>query len=132
MHILLNTIHSPSILNSPASASWIPVCLPKFNPSGFVNAYISFPRKLEEEKAQGERREQDAAEAETPTRDSASHESGDASGPFDSEAVDQQQSFLTAESGIALVCISGGGEFEAVRVWCDTVTKVKSLRSSDI
>ena len=41
LHIILNTIHSPSIYNSPANASWIPVCLPKFNPSGFVNAYIT-------------------------------------------------------------------------------------------
>lgn len=27
------------------------------------------------------------------------------------------------DSGIALICISGGGEFETVRTWCDTVTK---------
>ncbi|KDR82664.1 hypothetical protein GALMADRAFT_57126 [Galerina marginata CBS 339.88] len=45
LHIIMNTIHSPSIYNSPASASWIPVCLPKFNPAGFVNAYITFLRK---------------------------------------------------------------------------------------
>ncbi|KAJ7600833.1 trafficking protein Mon1-domain-containing protein [Mycena floridula] len=48
VHILLNTIHSPSIVNSPASSSWIPVCLPKFKPEGFVNAYISFMRKDQE------------------------------------------------------------------------------------
>ncbi|KAL1760434.1 vacuolar fusion protein MON1 [Schizophyllum commune] len=42
IHILLNTVYAPSILNAPASTSWIPLCLPKFNPSGFVNAYISF------------------------------------------------------------------------------------------
>ncbi|KAF8967063.1 vacuolar fusion protein MON1 [Flammula alnicola] len=45
LHIILNTLHSPSIYNSPANASWIPVCLPKFNPAGFVNAYITFLRK---------------------------------------------------------------------------------------
>ena len=64
-------------------------------------------------------------DVETPIRNSAIHESGDANGPFDSEVVDQQQSPLTSESGIALVCISGGGEFEAVRMWCDTVIKVR-------
>ncbi|KAJ6585164.1 vacuolar fusion protein MON1 [Mycena capillaripes] len=72
IHILLNTIHAPSILNSPASASWIPVCLPKFNPAGFVNAYISFPRK---------------------------------------------------DDGIGLICISGGGDFETIRSWCDSATE---------
>lgn len=133
LHILLNTIHAPSILNSPASASWIPVCLPKFNPSGFVNAYISFLQKSEEEKAQGARnRVQDHADAETPIRDCVSHESGDANNSFNFEAVDQRQNPPTSESGIALVCISGGGEFETVRMWCDTVTKVRFLRSSDI
>ncbi|KAF4599518.1 Vacuolar fusion protein mon1 [Pleurotus pulmonarius] len=47
IHTLLNTIYNPSILHSPASTSCIPICLPKFNPSGFMNAYISFLRKPE-------------------------------------------------------------------------------------
>ncbi|KAH8113567.1 vacuolar fusion protein MON1, partial [Phellopilus nigrolimitatus] len=42
LHILLNTIHAPAIVEAPAS--WLPVCLPKFNPSGFLHAYVSFPR----------------------------------------------------------------------------------------
>ncbi|KAF9046459.1 vacuolar fusion protein MON1 [Panaeolus papilionaceus] len=48
LHIVLNTIHSPSVVNSLASASWIPVCLPKFNSSNFVNACINFLRKDDE------------------------------------------------------------------------------------
>ncbi|KAF7365043.1 Helicase with zinc finger domain 2 [Mycena venus] len=59
IHTLLNTIHVPSTLNSPASASWIPVCLPKS--SGFVNAYISFPQK------------DDGLEAEQQTADELEH-----------------------------------------------------------
>ncbi|KJA17429.1 hypothetical protein HYPSUDRAFT_146508, partial [Hypholoma sublateritium FD-334 SS-4] len=79
LHIILNTIHSPSIYNSPANASWIPVCLPKFNPTGFVNAYITFLRR------------------------------------DDTEGLN--------ESGIALVCVSGGGELDLIRNWCDSVIK---------
>ncbi|KAF7299617.1 hypothetical protein HMN09_00967100 [Mycena chlorophos] len=102
IHILLNTIHAPSILNSPASASWIPVCLPKFNHSGFVNAYISFPRKDD-----GLQVQTPAPAAETPTTPA----SLSLSRPLD--------------SGIALVCISAGGgtsDFESIRTWCDGVT----------
>nr|GAT60115.1 predicted protein [Mycena chlorophos] len=102
IHILLNTIHAPSILNSPASASWIPVCLPKFNHSGFVNAYISFPRKDD-----GLQVQTPAPAAETP----ATSVSLSLSRPLD--------------SGIALVCISAGGgtsDFESIRTWCDGVT----------
>jgi len=107
IHILLNTIHAPSILNSPASASWIPVCLPKFNPSGFVNAYISFPRK------------DDGLEAEQQTP---------------SDVVDDLENSVTTimkpryaqhaqDSGIGLICISGGGDFETIRNWCDSATE---------
>ncbi|KAF8172004.1 trafficking protein Mon1-domain-containing protein [Mycena galopus ATCC 62051] len=106
IHILLNTIHAPSILNSPASASWIPVCLPKFNPTGFVNAYISFPRK------------DDGLEAEQQTP---------------STVVDDLQSSVATvkprysqhalDSGIGLICISGSGDFETIRNWCDSATE---------
>ncbi|KAJ7133021.1 trafficking protein Mon1-domain-containing protein [Mycena filopes] len=107
IHILLNTIHAPSILNSPASASWIPICLPKFNPSGFVNAYISFPRK------------DDGLEAEQQS-------------PSDTAVEDLANSVTTVkpryahhalDSGIGLICISGGGDFETIRSWCDSATE---------
>lgn len=115
IHILLNTIHSPSILNSPASASWIPVCLPKFNPSGFVNAYISFLRKDDEQKA-GEAslmtRSSEETQEETPTVNNIRPK------PWLPRPED---------SGIALICISGGGEFDTIRGWCDTVTQVRAF-----
>ncbi|KAK7048518.1 trafficking protein Mon1-domain-containing protein [Favolaschia claudopus] len=104
IHILLNTIHAPSILNSPASASWIPVCLPKFNPSGFVNAYISFPRK------------DDGLELEQQT----SSESGLENSVL---TVKPRYSQHALDSGIGLVCISGGGDFETIRSWCDSATE---------
>ena len=41
MHVLINTVES---LREPESGSesWIPLCLPKFAPQGFVHAYVSF------------------------------------------------------------------------------------------
>ncbi|KAF8610273.1 DUF254-domain-containing protein [Ceratobasidium sp. AG-I] len=41
LHLLLNTLASPA-LRSSASASWLPICLPKFNPKGFLYCYVSF------------------------------------------------------------------------------------------
>lgn len=107
----MNTIHSPSIYNSPASASWIPVCLPKFNPSGFVNAYITFLRKDDSVHPQD-------SLAFAPDDDSKSGP------PTDSGSVKSDPQDGLNESGIALVCINGGGELELIRNWCDSVVKV--------
>ncbi|PPQ77470.1 hypothetical protein CVT25_011340 [Psilocybe cyanescens] len=108
LHIIMNTIHSPSIYNSPASASWIPVCLPKFNPSGFVNAYITFLRK------------DDAVHLQDPiTFAPISDPDSPASAETVSTKSDPQEGLN--ESGIALVCINGGGELELIRSWCDSV-----------
>ncbi|KAJ1309627.1 hypothetical protein OPQ81_006396 [Rhizoctonia solani] len=41
LHLLLNTLSAPA-LRSSASASWLPICLPKFNPQGFLYCYVSF------------------------------------------------------------------------------------------
>jgi hypothetical protein len=91
LHILMNTVHSPSVLNSSATASWLPVCLPKFNPAGFVNAYVHFLGA-----------DDPAFSAPpTPTPD------GDAPAPPDP----------APEHGLALVCVSAGGDFEAIRAW---------------
>jgi len=40
LHLLLNTLASSAALRS--AETWLPMCLPKFNPGGFVHAYISF------------------------------------------------------------------------------------------
>ncbi|KAG8914733.1 Vacuolar fusion protein mon1 [Tulasnella sp. 417] len=44
LHILLNTL-SRSALSSvtgPDASTWLPICLPKFNPNGFLHAYVSY------------------------------------------------------------------------------------------
>ncbi|OJA17220.1 hypothetical protein AZE42_00206 [Rhizopogon vesiculosus] len=117
IHILVNTVYSPSIVNSPASASWIPVCLPKFNPAGFVNAYITFFRRPDADQKSYQRT---AADNETDVAEtiSASNVTENSQG-----ITSWQTTRLIEDSGIGLVCISGGGEFETVRAWCDTVTQ---------
>ena len=42
LHILLATIAAPSIKGT--TSSWLPICLPKFNASGFLHASVSFIR----------------------------------------------------------------------------------------
>lgn len=46
LHILLNTLASPSLASASesASASWVPICLPKYNPDGFTHTYVSYLR----------------------------------------------------------------------------------------
>jgi len=112
LHIIMNTIHSPSIFNSPAASSWIPVCLPKFNAGGFVNAYITFIRKennihFSDATASSSHDDRDSAKLVECTRTEENSRPGARVG--------------LDESGIAFVCINGGGEFDAIRGWCDSV-----------
>ncbi|KAI8971160.1 trafficking protein Mon1-domain-containing protein [Trametes punicea] len=103
LHILVNTILSPSILNSSASASWLPVCLPKFNSSAFVNAYVMFlPRS--------DMVVSDSSIGRSELGDDASSARSLPLGMVPSHS-----------SEMALVCVSGNADFEAVRGWCDTV-----------
>ncbi|CAL1713268.1 unnamed protein product [Somion occarium] len=115
LHILINTIHAPSILNSSASASWLPICLPKFNPSAFVNAYVMFLRRTSEETK--------------PPTSSSSRESSEptstAGSRVPSIVVSDHSSTPTPTSlpEIGLICVSGAADFEAVRSWCNTVSE---------
>lgn len=111
----MNTIHSPSIFNSPAASSWIPFCLPKFNAGGFVNAYITFIRK------------DDNVHLSDVTA-SPSHDDRDTTKSLESTRTEENSQLETQvgldESGIAFVCISGSGEFDVIRGWCDSVINV--------
>lgn len=111
----MNTIHSPSIFNSPAASSWIPFCLPKFNAGGFVNAYITFIRK-------------DNNVHLSDVTASLAHDDRDSTKSLEStQTKEDSQSEAQVgldESGIAFVCISGSGEFDAIRGWCDSVINV--------
>lgn len=117
IHILLNTVHSPSIANSPASSSWIPICLPKFNPSGFVNAYVSFLRN------------DDIHEAQAGEHVSGAEDATDSRSP-NSPRHNMKFFHTSDQRRITLLCISGGGDLDTVRTWCDTVTQVQFISFS--
>lgn len=112
LHILINTIHSPSIMNSSASASWLPVCLPKFNSAAFVNAYVTFLGSTPEEGAHAP----EAGETAPPKENVDSVEAP-------SEPVMTAELAGGSRPKIALVCVCGSTDFEAVRKWCDTVSQ---------
>ena len=111
VHILLNTIHSPSVQNTPASSSWIPVCLPKYNPAGFANTYVSFLQRDGGEEGEPENRHAVASEI---------ADAGDGTG---SKPTPNK---LPVRSDIVLVCISAGSDFDIIRGWCDSVVLVRS------
>ncbi|TCD70523.1 Vacuolar fusion protein mon1 [Steccherinum ochraceum] len=127
IHILVNTIHAPSILNSSASASWLPICLPKFNASAFVNAYVTFMRPGTASDS--------VAPSPSPSASGSVHANGEddaQSGPPESgnDARSLERVSSTAPPTpsvvpveVGLVCVSGQADFEAVRSWCTTVTE---------
>ncbi len=118
LHILVNTIHSPSILNNSAAASWLPVCLPKFNAAAFVNAYVMFlphgdvPNTPQDLPSEGEA-ESTAASAESD----------------DAASTQSQPTGIAADrrAEVGLICVSGNADFEAVRAWCETVSTVRCV-----
>ncbi|KAM5533422.1 hypothetical protein V8D89_012860 [Ganoderma adspersum] len=119
LHILINTIHSPSILNNSATASYLPVCLPKFNPSAFVNAYVMF---LPRSELQDAARKPPTSEGDTESTPS----------DIEEQPADDSASLFSGVSPnrppeIALVAVSGNADFEQVRGWADsTIQKLAS------
>ncbi|KAK7690019.1 hypothetical protein QCA50_006663 [Cerrena zonata] len=120
LHVLVNTVYAPSILNSSASASWLPICLPKFNASAFVNAYVMFLRKTSDELKPSVSVSSRTSSEPTSTSGSRApsivvtdHGSPPMSPPSPPSP--------TAEVG--LICVSGAADFEAVRSWCNTVSE---------
>ncbi|KAL5482956.1 MON1 [Sanghuangporus weigelae] len=108
LHILLNTIHAPAIAESPAS--WLPICLPKFNP-GFLHAYVTFPQRSEAESSSGSQTQSTSTSGNSTPNEPVSER---ASQPI----------------GLGLICLSGGGggEFETIRAWCEDA--IKGLETS--
>lgn len=153
LHILLNTITAPAVANNPAS--WIPICLPRFNSSGFLYAYIAHPQ-LDSNDAQlalsSTLFDVDQARAASASAHEHSHPQAlpttsvedaipksfeDHSSPATSHSIaSSAKSPLTRqEPGLALVCVSGGGgtDFETVRTWCEnalTTLQTSGLMSS--
>ena len=107
----MNTITSPSVFNSPASASWIPICLPKFNPSGFLNTYITFLRKDEPPL--------NSQDVQQPDGNAGSSQAG-----VELDSGHHRNPNDLNDCGIALVCVCRGGDFDMIRSWCDSAIQV--------
>ncbi|KAH9049918.1 trafficking protein Mon1-domain-containing protein [Lactarius hengduanensis] len=108
LHILMNTAHSPSIVNSSASASWLPLCLPKYNASGFVNVFVTF--------LQSEHNSESTATAPDPkTKSKTSQLETAKADPF------LPRKDTNTGLDVGLVCVSANGDFESIRNWCSVV-----------
>lgn len=153
LHILINTIQSSSVVNSSAAASWLPICLPKFNPAAFVNAYVTFLRRKDSDTgtpAQTPIYALDQPFDVTPRQSDTSVPSTDESAPLSpvllsgegdqaSLANDNPSRSEAASTSapcapsipmdIGLICVSGMAEFEAVRTWCTVAAEVRSSPS---
>ncbi|KAH9950658.1 trafficking protein Mon1-domain-containing protein [Amylocystis lapponica] len=116
LHILVNTIHSPSIVNNSAAASWLPVCLPKFDQAAFVNAYVTFLHRDSGGATPTPRSSIDGAAESGPQEEGSSR-------PDNSTAPEETPVAEKTSPEVGLICVSGSADFEAVRNWCDTVTQ---------
>lgn len=121
LHILMNTAHSPSIVNSSASASWLPLCLPKYNPSGFVHVFVTF--------LQSEAHSDSPASAPEPKAKTRISPSGDPPSWTLAQEGDSTKTELPnrdpiSGADVGLICVTANGDFESIRAWCSVVTEV--------
>ena len=104
IHVLLATIGSPAVKGN--TSSWLPICLPKFNPNGLLHAYASYLTLPDPIPSQPIiTKQEDGAEGEV---------------PLDNE---EGTSEVLQEPSICLVIISASGDFEVVRQWADVATE---------
>ncbi|KAJ4484010.1 trafficking protein Mon1-domain-containing protein [Lentinula lateritia] len=129
IHILLTTLASPSISNSPAAAMWVPLCLPKWNEGRMVNAYVvnipymlggnSNSSRLEGTSGSSSLTSDPIVQCQD---DLILPNSANNDSVVSTEAISvnrkRETQTLTSRS-ITLVCISGGSDFDSVRAWCD-------------
>ena len=151
LHILLNTVTAPAVANSPAS--WIPICLPRFNSSGFLYAYVAHPSPETAEARSpaspmppsGTQTQpapvQDASQSEELNNASSANVAPKSSQAPTSPTTSTSHSTTSSsvnssqkheEHGLTLVCVSGGGgsDFETVRSWCEQA--LSTLQSSGL
>ncbi|KAF8582823.1 DUF254-domain-containing protein [Ramaria rubella] len=113
LHILMNALHTPSVATN--AASWLPICLPKFNPQGFVHAYVCF---LEHEESDPDSASPSPMAQSSPTGSDTSNAN---TSPTTSPIITLNNSGY--KGGLSLVTVSGGGDFDAVKGWSDSAIK---------
>lgn len=94
LHVLLATVGSPAIKGN--TASWLPICLPKFNPNGLLHSYASYL----------------PTHSTPPNTEEGEWEEGD-----------QPEQGNEIDPSICLVIVSASGDFESVREWADVATR---------
>ena len=155
LHILINTVQSSSSVNFSAAASWLPICLPKFNPAAFVNAYVTFLQRKDAglapsaptptlPAAQPASVVSSAPEQVVPASSSSSirvpphePETRASTRPTSPETIPQSETAASIASlpsspvEVGLICVSGLGDFDAVRSWCSLAAEVKTSLQLD-
>ncbi|PWN49647.1 DUF254-domain-containing protein [Violaceomyces palustris] len=160
MHLLINTVYSNRELREPGSESWIPICLPRFAPQGFLHAYVSFLKSSREKgEDEGEGKEDDElvggevgggkGQARTDDEDSQLPTSSSSSSNDDDEddgslGTDERESGNQGgerrkshpkkrkeESHLSLVMVTGNREgFKELSEWSRTI--VQTLRRTKL
>ena len=120
LHILMNTAHSPSIVNSAASASWLPLCLPKYNPSGFVHVFVTFLQSEADSESGASAPESKAKSRISPSGDPPSETLAQG----DSCKAELSNRGTISLPDVGLICVTANGDFESIRAWCSVVTGV--------
>jgi vacuolar fusion protein MON1 len=108
IHILLATIGSPAVKGN--TASWLPICLPKFNPNGLLHAYASYLDLPSSSTSNTPSHPVSAEQEEAPQGTEAPLENGEEQG-------------VAHSPSICLVIVSASGDFETVRQWADVATQ---------
>jgi len=133
MHILMNTVHSPSIVKSSASASWLPICLPKFNASGFVNVFVSFlpdedfetsdNRKPNPSEHPNSLLTSPARPASPPLNDSDDHNASRTTEDPAEDTFRVNSDHNVVNPTIGVICVTASGDFESIRSWVESVVQ---------
>jgi vacuolar fusion protein MON1 len=120
LHILMNTAYSPSIVNSAASASWLPLCLPKYNPSGFVHVFVTFLQSETYSDSGVSAPECKAKSRISPSGDPPS----ETLAQEDSSKAELSNRDTISVPDVGLICVTANGDFESIRAWCAVVAEV--------
>ncbi|KAJ4489371.1 trafficking protein Mon1-domain-containing protein [Lentinula edodes] len=122
IHILLTTLASPSISNSPAAAMWVPLCLPKWNEGRMVNAYVVDIPYILSGNSNSSGSEGTSGSSSLASEPIVQRQDVNNDSVVSAEAISvnrkKEPQIITSRS-ITLVCISGGSDFDSVRAWCD-------------
>jgi hypothetical protein len=96
-HLLINTVYATKSMKEAGTQSWVPICLPKFAPQGFLYAHVSFLREREDQR-----------NAEGADKEGALNENGQQTGKFTSE--------------LALVLVTSNPDgFDELSIWQNSI-----------